>query len=134
MNSNASIICQSHHNQIYKVQHQKGSRSLASKCPQRIRGLSAPERDVTLNNKKSFYSKDDDISSDESDEEDNGGEVLFITQENQDDDHKNSKEEEIIFEEDSDEETNLDSFWGYKENAKSEQEDENLEKLKHVET
>jgi hypothetical protein len=48
MNSNASIICQSHHNQIYKVQHQKGSRSLASKCPQRISGLSAPERDVTL--------------------------------------------------------------------------------------
>jgi hypothetical protein len=47
MNSNASIICQSHHNQIYKVQHQKGSRSLASKCPQRISGLSAPERDVT---------------------------------------------------------------------------------------
>jgi hypothetical protein len=47
MNSNTSIICQSHHNQIYKVQHQKGSRSLASKCPQRISGLSAPERDVT---------------------------------------------------------------------------------------
>jgi hypothetical protein len=88
----------------------------------------------SLNNKKSFYSKDDDISSDESDEEDNGGEVLFITQENQDDDHKNSKEEEIICEEDSDEETNLDSFWGYKDNAESEQEDENLEKLKHVET
>jgi hypothetical protein len=50
MNSNASIICQSHHNQIYKVQHQKGSRSLASKCPQRISGLSAPERDVTKKN------------------------------------------------------------------------------------
>jgi hypothetical protein len=88
----------------------------------------------SLNNKKSFYSKDDDISSDESDEEDNdGGEVLFITQETQDDDHKNSKEEEIICEEDLDEETNLDSFWGYKDNAESEQEDENLEKLEHVE-
>jgi hypothetical protein len=87
----------------------------------------------SLNNKKLFYSKDDDISSDESDEEDNdGGEVLFITQETQNDDHKSSKEEEIISEEDSDEETNLDSFWGYKENAESEKEDENLEKLKHV--
>jgi hypothetical protein len=85
----------------------------------------------SLNNKKSFYSKDDDISLDESDEEDNdGGEVIFITQETQDDDHKNSKEEEII----SEEETNLDSFWGYKDNAKSEEEDENLQKLKHVET
>jgi hypothetical protein len=31
-------------------------------------------------------------------------------------------------------ETNLDSVWGYKDNAESEQEDENLEKLKHVET
>jgi hypothetical protein len=72
----------------------------------------------SLNNKNSFYSKDDDISSDESDEEDNdGGEVLFITQETQDDDHKNSKEEEISCEEDSDKETNLDSFWGYKDNA-----------------
>jgi hypothetical protein len=89
----------------------------------------------SLNNKKRFYSKDDDISLDESDEEDNdAGEVLFITQETQDDDHKNYKEEEIIFEEYSDEETNIDSFWGYKDNAKSEQEDENLEKLKHVET
>jgi hypothetical protein len=89
----------------------------------------------SLNNKKRFYSKDDDISSDESDEEDNDGwEVLFIAQETQDDDHKNSKEEEIICEEDSDEETNLDSFWGYKDNAESEQEDENLENLKHVET
>jgi hypothetical protein len=89
----------------------------------------------SLNNKKSFYSKDDAISLDESDEEENdGGEVLFITQENQDDDHKSSKEEEIIFEEDSDEETNLDSFWGYKDNVESEQEDENIEKLKHVET
>jgi hypothetical protein len=89
----------------------------------------------SLNNKKRFYSKDDDISSDESDKEDNdGGEVLFITQETKDDDHKNSKEEEIICEEDSDEETNLDSFWGYKNNAESEQEDENLEKLKYVET
>jgi hypothetical protein len=57
----------------------------------------------------------------------------LITQETQDDDHKNSKEEEIICEEDLDEETNLDSFWGYKDNAESEQEDENLEKLKHVE-
>jgi hypothetical protein len=57
MNSNASIICQSHHNQIYKVQHQKGSRSLASKCPQRISGLSAPERDVTIieNNIEAFH-------------------------------------------------------------------------------
>jgi hypothetical protein len=64
----------------------------------------------------------------------NGGKVLFITQETQDDDHKNSKEEEIICEEDLDEETNLDSFWGYKDNVESEQEDENLEKLKHVET
>jgi uncharacterized lipoprotein YehR (DUF1307 family) len=72
----------------------------------------------SLNNKNIFYSKDDDISSDESDEKDNdGGEVLLITQETQDDDHKNSKEEEIICEEDSDEETNLDSFWGYKDNA-----------------
>jgi hypothetical protein len=89
----------------------------------------------SLNNKKIFYSKDDDIPSDESDEEDNdGGEVLFIIQETQDDDHKNSKEEEIICEEDLDEETNLDSFWGYKDNAESEQEDENLEKLKYVET
>jgi hypothetical protein len=44
------------------------------------------------------------------------------------------REEEIISEEDSDEETNLDSFWGYKDNAESEQEDENLEKLNHVET
>jgi hypothetical protein len=89
----------------------------------------------SLNNKKSFYSKDDDISSDESDEEDNDeGEVLFITQETQDDDHKSSKEEEIISEEDWDEETNLDSFWGYKHNVESEKEDENLEKLKHVET
>jgi hypothetical protein len=89
----------------------------------------------SLNNKKSFYSKDDDISLDESDEEDNdGGEVLFITQETQDDDHNNSKEEEIICEEDSDEKTNLDSFWGYKDNAGSEQEDDNLEKLKYVET
>jgi hypothetical protein len=88
----------------------------------------------SLNNKKRFYSKDDDISSHESDEEDNdGGEVLFITQEIQDDDYKNSKEEEIMCEEYSDEETNLDSFWGYKDNAESEQEDENLEKLKHVE-
>jgi hypothetical protein len=84
--------------------------------------------------KKRFYSKDDDISSDESDEDDNdGGAFLFISQETQDDDHKNSKEEEIICEEYSDEETNLDSFWGYKDNAWSEQEDENLEKLKHVE-
>jgi hypothetical protein len=89
----------------------------------------------SLNNKKSFYSKDDDIFSDESDEEDNDGrEVLFITQETPDDDHKNSKEEESICEEDSNEETNLDSFWGYKDNAESEQEYENLEKLKHVET
>jgi hypothetical protein len=89
----------------------------------------------SLNNKKIFYSKDDGIFSDESDEEDNdGGEAIFITQETQDDDHKSSKEEEIIYEEDSDEETNLDSFWGYKDNAESEQEDENLEKLKHVET
>ena len=64
----------------------------------------------------------------ESDEEDNdGGEVLFITQETQDDDHKSYKE-------DSDEETNLDSYWGYKDNVESEQEDENLEKLKHFET
>jgi hypothetical protein len=87
----------------------------------------------SLNNKKRFYSKDDRISSDESYEEDNdGGEVLFITQETQDDNHKNSKEEEIICEEDSDEETKLDSFWGYKDNAESEQQDENPEKLKHV--
>jgi len=57
-----------------------------------------------------------------------------ITQETQDDDHKSSKEEEIIYEKDSYEETNLDSFWGYKKNVESEQEDENLEKLKHVET
>jgi hypothetical protein len=85
--------------------------------------------------KNSFYYKDDDISSYESDEEYNdGGEDLFITQETQDDDHKNSKEEEIICEEDSNEETNLASFWGYKDNAESEKEDENLEKLKHVET
>jgi hypothetical protein len=89
----------------------------------------------SLNNKKRFYSKDDDIFSDESDKEDNdGGEFLFITQETQDDDHKNSKEEEIICEEDSDEETKLDSFWGYKDNAESEQEDENIEKLNHAET
>jgi hypothetical protein len=61
--------------------------------------------------------------------------VLYIdSPPSQDDDHKNSKEEEIICEEDSDVETNLDSFWGYKDNAKSEQEGENLEKLKHVET
>jgi hypothetical protein len=80
----------------------------------------------SLNNNKRFYSKDDDISSDESDEEDNdGGEVIFITQETQVDDQKNSKEEEIIYEEDSNEETNLDSFWGYIDNAESEQEDEN---------
>jgi hypothetical protein len=59
---------------------------------------------------------------------------MFITQETQDDDHKNSTEEEIICEEDSDEETNLDSFWGYKYNVESEQEDKNLEKLKYVET
>jgi chromosome segregation ATPase len=37
-------------------------------------------------------------------------------------------------EEDLDEETNLDSFWGYKDNAESEQQDDNIEKLKHVET
>jgi hypothetical protein len=75
----------------------------------------------SLKNKNIFYSKDDDISLDESDEEDNdGGEVLFITQETQDDDHKSSKEEDIISEEDLDEETNLDSFWGYKDNAESE--------------
>ena len=74
----------------------------------------------SLNNKKRFYSKDDDISSHESDEKDNdGGEVLFISQETHDDDHMNSKEEKNIFEEDSDEETNLDSFWGYKDNAES---------------
>jgi hypothetical protein len=90
---------------------------------------------ISLNNKKRFYSKYDEISSDESDEEYNdGGEVLFITEETHDDDHKNSQEEEIICEEDSYEETNLDSFWGYKDNAESEQEDENLEKLKYVET
>jgi hypothetical protein len=89
----------------------------------------------SLNNKKSFYSKDDGISSYESDEEDNdGGEVLFITQETRDDDHKSSKEEEIIPEEDSDAEINLDSFWGYRDNLESEQEDENLEKLNHFET
>jgi hypothetical protein len=58
MNSNASIICQSHHNQIYKVQHQKGSRSLASKCPQRINGLSAPERDVTCGRERGRYKGD----------------------------------------------------------------------------
>jgi hypothetical protein len=28
----------------------------------------------------------------------------------------------------------LNPFWGYKDNAESEEEDENLEKLKHVET
>jgi hypothetical protein len=37
-------------------------------------------------------------------------------------------------EEYSDEETNLDYFLGYKENIQSEQEYENIEKLKHVET
>jgi hypothetical protein len=69
----------------------------------------------SLNNKKSLYSKDDDISSYESNEEDNdGGEDLFIIQETQDDDHKSSKEEQNISEEDSDEETNIESFWGYK--------------------
>jgi hypothetical protein len=90
----------------------------------------------SLNNKKSFYSKDDVISSDESDEEDNDGEeILFITQETQDDDHEISREEEIIFlKKILDEETNFDCFWGYKDNAESEQEDETLEKLKHVET
>ena len=60
-------------------------------------------------------------------------EEKFITQETQDDDHKSSKEEEIIYEEYSYEETNLDSFWGYKDNVESEQEDENLEKSNHVE-
>jgi hypothetical protein len=38
------------------------------------------------------------------------------------------------YEEDLDEETKIDSFWGYKDNVESEQEDKNLEKLKHVET
>jgi hypothetical protein len=56
-----------------------------------------------------------------------------MTQENRDD-HKSSKEEEIIFEEDSDIETKFDFFWGYKYNIESEQEYENIERLKHVET
>jgi septal ring factor EnvC (AmiA/AmiB activator) len=61
-------------------------------------------------------------------------EVLFITQETHNDDHKNSEIEEINSKEGYDEETRFDSFWGGKDITKSEQEDDqNLEKLNHVE-
>jgi hypothetical protein len=102
----------------------------AKKCPF--------EENKSFHKKKSLYSKEDNSSSDESDgEEREVREVLFITQETQNDDHKNSETDEINYEEESDaetEETNIESFWGSKDITESEQEDEeNIEKLKHVE-
>jgi hypothetical protein len=101
-------------------------------------------RNVLLNKRKSsirkkiLYSREDISFLDESDgDEMDVREFLFIIQETHNDDQKNFETDEINSREESDEEieeTNIESLKGGKDFKESEQEDdENLEKLKHVE-